>query len=120
LNELLQVKVKNWVDGKEGDMLNAMTARFGSVLPEDADQSIKSPLVSSIPADCCSLSTAKVDLETYHIAYYIIVVIYSNQCGYHMYVVHYSYLDQLLFVFVVLVTSQLKLHSHSQGALLPC
>ncbi|CAJ2631189.1 unnamed protein product [Trifolium pratense] len=53
------VKVKNWVDGKEGDMLNAMTARFGSVIPKDADQSIKTPLVSSIPEDCCSLSTSK-------------------------------------------------------------
>ncbi|KAK2459210.1 signal peptide peptidase [Trifolium repens] len=58
-HDMQLVKVKNWVDGKEGDMLNAMTARFGSVLPEDVDQSIKSPLVSSIPADCCSLSTAK-------------------------------------------------------------
>jgi len=57
---LLQVKVKNWVDGKEGDMLNAMTAKFGSILPKLADQSLKYPLVSSIPADCCSPSTSKV------------------------------------------------------------
>jgi len=52
--------VKNWVDGKEGDMLNAMTAKFGSILPKLADQSRKSPLISSIPPDCCSPSTSKV------------------------------------------------------------
>lgn len=61
---LLQVKVKNWVDGKEGDMLNAMTAKFGSILPKLADQSLKSPLISSIPADCCSPSTSKVHFSS--------------------------------------------------------
>ena len=58
-HDIQLVKVKNWIDGKEGDMLNGMTARFGSFLPEDADQSLKAPLVSSIPADCCSPSTSK-------------------------------------------------------------
>ncbi|XP_024629122.1 signal peptide peptidase-like 5 isoform X2 [Medicago truncatula] len=58
-HETQLVKVKNWVDGKEGDMLNAMTAKFGSILPKLADQSLKSPLISSIPADCCSPSTSK-------------------------------------------------------------
>lgn len=59
---LQQVKVKNWVDGKEGDMLNGMTATFGSFLPEDADQTHKAPLLYAIPNDCCSLSTSKVFL----------------------------------------------------------
>ncbi|CAK8574439.1 unnamed protein product [Lathyrus sativus] len=59
-HETQLIKVKNWIDGKEGEMVNGMTARFGSLLPEDAAQSIRTPLVSSVPADCCSLSTAKV------------------------------------------------------------
>nr|XP_004497418.1 signal peptide peptidase-like 5 isoform X1 [Cicer arietinum] len=58
-HDMQLVKVKNWVDGKEGDMLNGMTATFGSFLPEDADQTHKAPLLYAIPNDCCSLSTSK-------------------------------------------------------------
>ena len=56
----MQVKVKNWVDGKEGDVYGGMSARFGSILPEKADQSPRSPAISSNPTDCCSTSTPKV------------------------------------------------------------
>ncbi|KAI5402101.1 Signal peptide peptidase-like 3 [Lathyrus oleraceus] len=59
-HETQLIKVKNWIDGKEADMVNGMTAKFGSSLPEDAAQSLRTPLVSSVPADCCSLSTSKV------------------------------------------------------------
>ncbi|XP_058774577.1 signal peptide peptidase-like 5 [Vicia villosa] len=59
-HEIQLIKVKNWIDGKEGEMVNGMTAKFGSLLPEDAAKSVRAPLVSSVPADCCSLSTSKV------------------------------------------------------------
>ncbi|KAL5066620.1 hypothetical protein RYX36_017507 [Vicia faba] len=59
-HEMQLIKVKNWIDGKEGEMVNGMTARFGSPVPEDAAQSVRTPLVSSVPADCCSPSTSKV------------------------------------------------------------
>lgn len=112
---LQQVKVKNWVDGKEGDMLNGMTATFGSFLPEDADQTHKAPLLYAIPNDCCSLSTSKVFLI--YTSINSIFIMFSHSFI-HSFTSHFSYLDQLLFVFVVTVTTQLKLHSHSQGVLL--
>ncbi|XP_061364171.1 signal peptide peptidase-like 2 isoform X2 [Gastrolobium bilobum] len=58
-HEMQLVKVKNWVDGKEGDMFNGMTAKFGSFLPENEDQSVRTPAVFPNPIDCCSASTSK-------------------------------------------------------------
>ncbi|XP_057428096.1 signal peptide peptidase-like 3 [Lotus japonicus] len=53
------VKVKNWVDGKEGDMFNAMSATFGSYLPQKPDQTVTAPALFPNPTDCCSPSTSK-------------------------------------------------------------
>lgn len=56
----MQVKMMNWVDGKKGDMYNGMTAKFGSSLPDKADQTRRAPAVLSKPSDCCSTLTSKV------------------------------------------------------------
>ncbi|KAJ1382420.1 Presenilin/signal peptide peptidase [Sesbania bispinosa] len=53
------VKVKNFVNGKEDDMINGMTAKFGSSLPEKADKSATAPAIFSNPTDCCSSPTSK-------------------------------------------------------------
>ncbi|KAI4334796.1 hypothetical protein L6164_013505 [Bauhinia variegata] len=58
-NSFQLVKVKNWVDGKEGKMYGGMSARFGSMLPEKLEEGVKSPAVLSNPIDCCSSSTSK-------------------------------------------------------------
>lgn len=52
--------MKNWIDGKERDMLGGLGGQFGSILPDKADQSVKAPAVSPNPIDCCSSSTLKV------------------------------------------------------------
>ncbi|CAJ1977814.1 unnamed protein product [Sphenostylis stenocarpa] len=53
------VKIKSWIDGKEDKEYNGMTAKFGSNLPDTADQKTKAPAVFSDPMDCCSAPTAK-------------------------------------------------------------
>ncbi|TKY50537.1 Signal peptide peptidase 5 [Spatholobus suberectus] len=53
------VKIKSWVDGKNDKVYNGMTAKFGSYLPQNADQTVKAPALFSDPIDCCSSSTAK-------------------------------------------------------------
>ncbi|XP_054805927.1 signal peptide peptidase-like 3 [Prosopis cineraria] len=57
-NDFQLVKVKNWIDGKEEDMYNGMSARFGSMLPEQAKESVRSPAAAANPEDCCSNSTS--------------------------------------------------------------
>lgn len=59
--------MKNWVDGKEKDMYDGMSARFGSILPEEAEKSVRSPAVLANPVDCCSASTSKVWLLIFFI-----------------------------------------------------
>ncbi|QHO09660.1 Signal peptide peptidase-like [Arachis hypogaea] len=58
-NPFQLVKVKNWVDGEEGRVYNGVTARFGSSLPESAENSDPAPAILPYPIDCCSASTSK-------------------------------------------------------------
>lgn len=52
--------MKNWADGEEGVIQSGMTARFGSSLPEKAENSVRTRVLFSNPTDCCSSSTSKV------------------------------------------------------------
>lgn len=52
--------MKNWVDGQEGNVYSGVTARFGSLLPEKAENSVRTPAVFSNPTDCCSTPLSKV------------------------------------------------------------
>lgn len=58
-NPFQLVKVKNWADGEEGVIQSGMTARFGSSLPEKAENSVRTRVLFSNPTDCCSSSTSK-------------------------------------------------------------
>ncbi|KAK7304275.1 hypothetical protein VNO77_45142 [Canavalia gladiata] len=58
-NPFQLVKVKNWIDGEEGHIYNGVTARFGSLLPEKAENSVRTRAVFSNPVDCCSASTSE-------------------------------------------------------------
>ncbi|CAJ1845659.1 unnamed protein product [Sphenostylis stenocarpa] len=58
-NPFQLVKVENWIDGEEGRVYNGVTARFGSLLPEKPENSVRTPAVFSNPVDCCSSSTSK-------------------------------------------------------------
>lgn len=55
----VQVKVESWVDGEEGHVHNGVSARFGSVLPDKPDKSVRTPAIFANPIDCCSNSTSK-------------------------------------------------------------
>lgn len=105
----LQVKVKSWVGGEEDTVYEGMTAVFGSPLPQKIDQASKYPALFSVPEDCCALSTAKVS-HPLLFTYISFSIHYFNSsfpppsC---------SYLDRLLSVNKVPVTSQLKLTSRN-------
>ncbi|XP_061367626.1 signal peptide peptidase-like 3 [Gastrolobium bilobum] len=58
-NPFQLVKVKSWVDGEEGSTYTGVTAKFGSLLPEKAENSVKYPAVFSNPIDCCSTSLSQ-------------------------------------------------------------
>ncbi|BAT82937.1 Signal peptide peptidase-like 2 [Vigna angularis] len=58
-NPFQLVKVENWIDGVEGRIYNGVTARFGSLLPEKPENSVRTPAIFSNPVDCCSNSTSK-------------------------------------------------------------
>ncbi|RDX98716.1 Signal peptide peptidase-like 2 [Mucuna pruriens] len=58
-NPFQLVKVDNWIDGVEGNVYNGVTARFGSLLPQKAENSVRTPAIFSNPAHCCSNSTSK-------------------------------------------------------------
>ncbi|XP_048131929.1 signal peptide peptidase-like 2 [Rhodamnia argentea] len=53
------VKVKSWVNGGQGKTLGGLSARFGALLPSDAEKGVKLPLVLSNPANCCSNSSTE-------------------------------------------------------------
>ena len=55
-----QVKVKNWVDGKEHESLVGLTARFGASLPTESHDHLRLPAVFSNPMNCCSDSSSEV------------------------------------------------------------
>ncbi|KAL5542920.1 hypothetical protein UlMin_010630 [Ulmus minor] len=53
------VKVTKWVDGDEGNSLVGVNARFGSLLPSDAQNDQRLPVVFSNPLNGCSNSSSK-------------------------------------------------------------
>ncbi|KAJ7957336.1 Signal peptide peptidase-like [Quillaja saponaria] len=53
------VKVKIWIDGTEGKMLNGLSAKFGSILPSEAENNLRFPAVHPNPLNCCSSSSSK-------------------------------------------------------------
>ncbi|WCJ41493.1 SIGNAL PEPTIDE PEPTIDASE-LIKE 3 [Euphorbia peplus] len=53
------VKVQNWMNGDEGDTFGGLSARFGSILPADAEEGVRLPAVISNPLSCCSKSSTK-------------------------------------------------------------
>ncbi|CAA7026484.1 unnamed protein product [Microthlaspi erraticum] len=58
-NEYQMVKVKNWVDGENGEAFNGMTAQFGAILPSDLDKAVKLPVVLTTPLNSCTNLTSK-------------------------------------------------------------
>ncbi|KAK3416873.1 hypothetical protein EUGRSUZ_H02617 [Eucalyptus grandis] len=58
-NDFQLVKVKSWVNGSKGKTLNGLSARFGALLPSDAEKGVKLSLVLSNPANCCSNSSTE-------------------------------------------------------------
>jgi len=66
--EMLQVKVKNWAHGVEGETFAGITARFGAFLPKEEKNSYRLTAVFSNPLNGCSPSSSKV-LTTLSLAY---------------------------------------------------
>ena len=58
--EMLQVKVKNWANGVEGETFAGITARFGAFLPKEEKNSYRLTAVFSNPLNGCSPSSSKV------------------------------------------------------------
>lgn len=57
---MLQVKVKNWANGVEGETFSGITARFGAFLPKEEKNSNILTAVLSNPLNGCSPSSSKV------------------------------------------------------------
>lgn len=55
-----QVKVKTWVNGHEGKTLGGLSARFGTLLPAEAEQSKRLPAILSNPQNGCANSSVQV------------------------------------------------------------
>lgn len=53
------VKVKSWVNGAEDEILVGLSARFGALLPSQADDNLKLPAVFTNPINGCSSSSSK-------------------------------------------------------------
>ncbi|XP_065865703.1 signal peptide peptidase-like 2 [Euphorbia lathyris] len=53
------VKIQTWINGGEGDTFGGLSARFGSILPAEAEKGLKLPAVFSNPSSCCSKSSSK-------------------------------------------------------------
>ncbi|KAK7272815.1 hypothetical protein RIF29_13855 [Crotalaria pallida] len=53
-NPFQLVKVMNWVDGQQYHIYSGVSARFGSLLPDKADNAVRTPALLSNPLDCCS------------------------------------------------------------------
>ncbi|XP_057957928.1 signal peptide peptidase-like 2 isoform X2 [Malania oleifera] len=58
-NKYQLVKIKNWVNGVEGESVVGLSARFGASLPSHAENDLKLPAVFSNPLNCCSNSLSK-------------------------------------------------------------
>lgn len=54
------MKVKNWVNGGNGETFTGITARFGGILPSDAKKGLRLSAVFSNPLNSCSTSSSKV------------------------------------------------------------
>ena len=74
---ILQVKVKIWVNDAEDETLVGLTARFGALLPSQAEDDLKLPAVFMNPINGCSSSSkvmitvlatliVKIDLLVYY------------------------------------------------------
>ncbi|KAK9087963.1 hypothetical protein Syun_030357 [Stephania yunnanensis] len=57
--EISLVKVKNWVDGAEGESIVGLSARFGTSLPSEEDKAHKFSAVFTNPLNCCTPSSVK-------------------------------------------------------------
>lgn len=58
-NSFKLVKVENWVNGIEGETLTGITAKFGALLPSEAEKGLRLSAVYSNPLNCCSSSSSK-------------------------------------------------------------
>lgn len=56
------MKVKTWVDGAEGKTLGGLSARFGTLLPAEAEQSRTLSAVFPNPENGCTNSSVEVAL----------------------------------------------------------
>lgn len=52
--------MKTWLDGKNDKTFGGLSARFGALLPSDAEKSQKLTAVMQDPANGCSNSSVKV------------------------------------------------------------
>ncbi|GMY32220.1 signal peptide peptidase-like 5 [Fagus crenata] len=53
------VRVKNWAGDAEGKNLAGLSARFGALLPSQAEKAPRLPAVFANPLNCCSSSSSK-------------------------------------------------------------
>lgn len=60
-----QVKVKNWVNGVEGETVVGLTASFGAPVPSQETEALRLPAVMADPFSCCSKSSSKVNIFLY-------------------------------------------------------
>ncbi|KAG2726198.1 hypothetical protein I3843_01G098500 [Carya illinoinensis] len=58
-NPFQLVKVKHWVAGAEGENLDGLNAKFGALLPSNAEKALRLPAILANPANCCSNSSSK-------------------------------------------------------------
>lgn len=58
----LQVKVKTWLDGTEGEEIGGLSAAFGTLLPTKEKDGVKLPATYTNPLNCCSNISQKVCL----------------------------------------------------------
>lgn len=58
-NPYLMAKVKNWVNGHEGETIEGAGAKFGALLPSKEEKAVKLPVVISNPLNGCSASSSK-------------------------------------------------------------
>ncbi|ONK58572.1 uncharacterized protein A4U43_C09F14450 [Asparagus officinalis] len=59
---LMKVKIKNCVNGTEGNSVVGLSARFGSSLPSHASKALKTSAVLANPFNCCTKLSMKVYL----------------------------------------------------------
>ncbi|XP_050143025.1 signal peptide peptidase-like 5 isoform X1 [Malus sylvestris] len=58
-NPYLMAKVKNWVNGHEGETIEGAGAKFGALLPSKEEKAVKLPVVIPNPLNGCSASSSK-------------------------------------------------------------